>query len=156
MTTRPVLLEAAGPEDAAALAPLHASAFEAPWSAAELATTMAGPSRFAIKAFCVDVLVGFVVAHAAAGEAEILTLAVEPSRRRGGVGRALVDAAAALAAAAGADAMWLEVAEDNAGARALYAETGFEPVGYRRGYYSRPAGAVDALVLRRRLNSAAA
>ena len=39
---------------------------------------------------------------------------------------------------------------------ALYTAAGFEPVGRRRGYYPRPEGAVDALSLRCRLNSAPA
>jgi ribosomal-protein-alanine N-acetyltransferase len=50
--------------------------------------------------------------------------------------------------------LFLEVAEDNAPARALYAQAGFEEVGRRKGYYARPqSAAVDALVLRRRLRA---
>jgi ribosomal-protein-alanine N-acetyltransferase len=45
------------------------------------------------------------------------------------------------------------VAEDNAGALALYARLGFAAAGRRAGYYGRPAGgAVDAIVMRRALN----
>ena len=48
------------------------------------------------------------------------------------------------------------MAADNAAAIALYRSAGFEPVGRRAAYYARPDGpAVDALVLRRTLNSAA-
>ena len=50
----------------------------------------------------------------------------------------------------GASALLLEVRDDNAAARALYARTGFEHVSRRRGYY-QPEG-VDALVLRRLLS----
>ncbi len=76
-----------------------------------------------------------------AGEAEVLTLAVRPAARRRGIGRALVEAAATLAEASAA-AMFLEVAADNPGAVALYAQTGFEIVGRRPGYYGRAGGRV--------------
>ena len=50
--------------------------------------------------------------------------------------------------------MFLEVAEDNPGAIALYERTGFTAVGRRASYYGRPgAQAVDAVVMRRTLNS---
>ncbi|RAI57221.1 ribosomal-protein-alanine acetyltransferase [Roseicella frigidaeris] len=89
---------------------------------------------------------GFVLARAAGGEAEILTLAVRPPARRRGLGGALLAGALAGAVARGAAAMFLEVAAGNAAARALYAGQGFVEVGRRRRYY--PDGS-DALVLRR-------
>lgn len=91
---------------------------------------------------------GFVLARAAADEAEILTLAVVPAWRRRGLGAALLAAAQRRAASLGAAQLFLEVAADNDAARALYAGAGFEAVGLRRGYY---AGGRDALVLRRAL-----
>jgi ribosomal-protein-alanine N-acetyltransferase len=42
----------------------------------------------------------------------------------------------------------LEVAADNAAARALYARAGFVAVGHRPRYYRRGGAAVDALILR--------
>jgi ribosomal-protein-alanine N-acetyltransferase len=45
--------------------------------------------------------------------------------------------------------MFLEVAEDNAAALALYTAAGFATTGRRRAYYRRPGGLlVDALMLR--------
>jgi ribosomal-protein-alanine N-acetyltransferase len=96
---------------------------------------------------------GFVLLRVLVGEGEILALAIEPALRRTGLGRALVDAALTHAAHAGAEAVWLEVAEDNPAARALYADAGFVEIGRRRGYYPRADGPADALVLQRRLNS---
>ena len=50
--------------------------------------------------------------------------------------------------------MFLEVAEDNIAALALYHRAGFAAVGRRRGYYHRAGAApVDAQVLRLDLNS---
>lgn len=91
---------------------------------------------------------GVIIARAVADEAEVLTLAVDPASQRQGIGRALLERAAATAQERGAQAIFLEVAADNAPAQALYAALGFAAVGCRRGYY--PSGG-DALVLRRRL-----
>jgi [ribosomal protein S18]-alanine N-acetyltransferase len=49
--------------------------------------------------------------------------------------------------------MFLEVAADSSGAIALYEGAGFARVGARPGYYARGNNAVDALVMRRDLNS---
>ena len=49
--------------------------------------------------------------------------------------------------------LWLEVAETNAPARALYHRLGFSPVGRRAGYYADQGAPVDALVLRTALNT---
>jgi ribosomal-protein-alanine N-acetyltransferase len=126
-----------------ALAALHAEAFETPWDEASLSTLLASPGVFAVEE-----PEGFILIRVVADEAEILTLAVRPSARRSGLGRHLVEAAVVRAAALGAERMFLEVAEGNVAARALYARTGFTEAGRRRGYYSRNDGTCeDALVL---------
>lgn len=123
---------------------LHASAFPPAdrWGPDALAMLLAMPGTFAQH--IPDV--GFVLARIVADEAEILTLAVVPEARRQGHGAVLLAAAMARAAAQGARVMFLEVAEGNAAARALYAAAGFAAVGRRQRYY--PDGS-DALVLRR-------
>lgn len=138
----------AGPPDLGALADLHAAAFDPSWSAEEIA----GLGALAL----LEDGAGMILLRTVAGEAEILTVGVRPAARGAGVGRRLVEAALAAALGEGADAVFLEVAEDNPAARRLYAGLGFEEVGRRRGYYPRPhAAAVDALVLRRALNTPA-
>ena len=136
------------------MAALHALAFDAPWSAHEIASLTAGPGGFALLAEGGDGLAGFILCRVIVGEAEVLTIAVSPQGRRRGVGGALLAAAMGAAQAAGGRAMFLEVAEDNAAAIALYRAAGFGEVGRRAGYYARPDNrAVDALVLRRDLNT---
>jgi [ribosomal protein S18]-alanine N-acetyltransferase len=130
------------------LAALHRSSFDHPWNAAAIADLLAGPGVFVFHA--PD---GFILARAAAGEAEILTLAVTPAARGRGLGRALLQAATDHVAALGAQSIFLEVGTDNPAALALYAGMGFVPVGRRKGYYVSSAdGAEDALVLRRTLS----
>lgn len=134
------------PAEVPAAAALHAASFPAgeAWSADAIGLLLALPASFGV----LRPGEGFVLASAAAGEAEILTIAVVPAARRQGVGGALLAAALAGARLRGATTMFLEVAEGNAAARALYAAAGFHEVGRRRRYY---ADGADALVLRRDL-----
>lgn len=131
------------PADAPALAALHAAAFPPgeQWDASAIRLLLDMPGGFGL----LEPDAGFVLARVAADEAEILTLAVAPAARRQGHGGALLACAMAAAAARGAATMFLEVAERNAAARALYAAAGFAEAGRRRRYY--PDGA-DALVLK--------
>ena len=145
-------LRTADASDALALAKAHASAFDAPWPPEAFTTLLASPGVFALAAVT-EAPVGLILMRAIAGEAEVLTLAVEPGYRRRGVAQALLQAGLALAEAMGAEDAFLEVAADNPAALALYRKAGFEQAGHRGGYYRRPDGqAADALVLRRTLN----
>ncbi len=125
--------------DAGAMAALHALCFPDAWDAAAIASLLATPGAFAFSSHD-----GFVLARAAGGEAEILTLAVAPPARGRGLGRALLQAAIAKAKALGAETLFLEVGADNPAALALYAGLGFAKVGMRKAYYDGR----DALVLR--------
>ena len=126
-----------------ALAGLHAAAFDAPWSATAFADLLGQAG-----VFLEGDTDGFVLIRTVADEAEVLTLAVRPAARRKGLAACLLRAATARAAAIGATRMFLEVAEDNAPARALYGALGFEAAGRRPRYYLRTDGpAVDALLL---------
>ena len=78
-------------------------------------------------------------------EGEVLTLAVDPMRRREGIGADLLNAAMTRAAESGVARMFLEVSVENTTAIGLYRRMGFETVGGRRRYY---ADGTDALVMR--------
>jgi ribosomal-protein-alanine N-acetyltransferase len=130
-------------DTAARLARIHAAAFSAPWDAAALADMLEQAGVFAIEA--PD---GFILLRTVADEAEILTLAVHPEARRRGLGARLVREGGSAAAARGAARLFLEVADDNTAALALYARAGFTEAGRRPGYYARPDGhRQDALIL---------
>lgn len=145
------MIETAGVEQADMLAALHARSFEKPWSAAEIAKLMENPAVFVIVSRTAQTRHGFAMAWAAAGDAELLTVAVVPESRRRGVGASLVTSAGVAALVRGAASMHLEVAEDNAAARALYAKLGYQEAGRRRAYYAASDGRVDAIVMRRTL-----
>jgi ribosomal-protein-alanine N-acetyltransferase len=140
-------------EDAEALARVHALAFAAPWSAPDIAAMARGHGAFALAARRLGDVAGFILCRTIVDEAEVLTLATAPAHRRQGLARRLLEAAALAAGHRGAARLFLEVAADNAAAIALYQDAGFGRAGVRAGYYSTPAGAVDALVMQRDLNS---
>ena len=139
--------------DALALAKVHAEAFDPSWPPEAFTELLGSPGVFALAAAEGD-LAALILMRAAAGEAEVLTLAVAPAHHRKGVGLALLIAGLELAEGMGAEAAFLEVAADNAAALGLYRKAGFDAVGRRVAYYRRASGPdADALVLRRALNS---
>lgn len=141
------MIERVGAGAAAEFAALHASAFAKSWSAAEIEVMLNNPAVVALAARPAPAA-GFALAWVAAGDAEVLTLAVHPEARRVGMGTQLLEATLQYAIARGARSIHLEVAEDNKAARALYAKRGFQEAGRRIGYYAREGGVVDAIVMR--------
>jgi [ribosomal protein S18]-alanine N-acetyltransferase len=93
-------------------------------------------------------LSGYACFRLAAGEAELLRVAVAPEARGRGLARQLIAAGCERLRAAGVASCHLEVRPGNASALAAYRALGFEPCGHRRAYYRDGS---DALVLRRDL-----
>ncbi len=89
-----------------------------------------------------DRVVGYVVVSVAGDVAELQRIAVDPTRRRGGVASRLLADVTRLALADGAERLLLEVREDNAGALAFYAARGFTELARRPRYYRDGATAV--------------
>lgn len=139
--------------DAEAIAALHASSFDPPWSAASVRSLLALPTTLAVVVDAVHAtLAGYVMIQAAADEAEILSIAVARHRRGHGLGARLLAAAERAASARGARRIFLEVADDNSPAIRLYRRAGFDETGRRKGYYRHAARPpVDALILAKSL-----
>ena len=138
------------PQDMAAL---HRRAFTVPrpWSAVEFADLMTSPHVFVLGDAA-----GFILGRAIAGEAEVLTLAVDPARRRQGRARGLLALFRAEACARKADTAFLEVAENNKAAIALYNGAGYVVSARRKRYFSGDGGVrLDALVMVLRLDATA-
>lgn len=138
----PLQIGRAGVTHAAVMAALHAESIAPPWSAETFATLLGQPGVAGWIAREGEEPVGIMLARAAADEAEILTLAVLPHRRRRGIARHLMAQLAAWAASVNAARLFLEVAEDNIAARALYERSGFTMAGLRNDYYSRGRNAL--------------
>ena len=144
-------------EDARKLPPIHAEDFSRPWSAHEFASLIEQDTVFGFAVWRVGSRrqdpAGFVLARLAAGEGEILTIAVARAHRGQGLGRDLMEAVLRNLHSERAEALFLEVDETNAAAIALYRRLGFQEVARRPGYYEHPGGRsrTDALVMRRDL-----
>ena len=83
-------------------------------------------------------LSGFFVAHTPTEEWELENIVVAESSRRHGLGCQLIEALLDAARQQHARAIFLEVRESNASARALYRACGFQETGRRPNYYSCP------------------
>jgi [ribosomal protein S18]-alanine N-acetyltransferase len=139
-----------GPEDATAMAPIHAASFAEAWTVAVLTRLLRADAARAFGAFAgyQRSPLGFVLAFAAADEAEILTIAVAENHRRAGIGARLLRMLEEHLAEDGIERLFLEVAADNTAAYGLYRRRGFVETGRRKAYYQRPnAPAADALTL---------
>ncbi len=125
------------------LARLHALSFTTPrpWSSAEFADLLT-------RGFLLTEGDAFLLGRVIVDEAELLTIAVPPDQRGRGAAKRLVAAFLEQSRARGATGAFLEVAQDNAPARRVYAQAGFAESGGRRGYYRSPEGRyVDAIVM---------
>ena len=145
-------LSEAEPRDAGAIAALHAASFQRGWSENEIERLLAERNVIAHRAVNGRALSGFILSRIAAGEAEILSVAVAQSRRGKGLARALLDLHLRRLAGLGVRTIFLEVGKNNVPAVRLYRRASFAEVGQRPGYYQQGRdGAVTALVLRRDL-----
>jgi ribosomal-protein-alanine N-acetyltransferase len=147
------IVRAANASDAEALASIHASCFDAPWDAESFRRLLTRPGMFALvaKDAAETDLQSFILVQLAADESEIISLGTHAAARRLGLAHALLSHATAEAARRGAKTMFLEVAEDNSPAVALYRGCGFTLQARRKAYYERRGASADALVLRRAL-----
>ncbi len=128
-------------------AEIHAACFTTPrpWSEPEFADLLASEHVF----LCARPQ-GFALGRIAGPEAELLTIAVLPNYRAQGIGAELLADFHAQATALGATDFFLEVANDNTAAIALYSRAGYAQCGIRKDYYETPRGPrISALVLRR-------
>src|SRR5947209_9380401 len=114
-------VRAIGPAAAADCARLHAASFAHPWSATEFESLLTASNAIADGALGPGGgLLGFALSRHAAGEAEILSIAVARAERGKGIGRALMGAHLGHFAGAGVSSVFLEVEGGNAAALALY------------------------------------
>ncbi|MFG3284623.1 ribosomal protein S18-alanine N-acetyltransferase [Streptomyces sp. NPDC048111] len=109
-----------------------------------------GATRRYVVAECVEDggrrLVGYAGLAAAGGLGDVQTIAAARDQWGTGLGARLLTDLLKHATAFECDEVLLEVRVDNTRAQRLYERFGFEPIGFRRGYYQ--PGNVDALVMR--------
>ena len=99
-------------------------------------------------------LIGYFVAMPGFEEMHLLNVTVASHHEGQGHARRLLAEFYGLSASFAATAVWLEVRESNARARALYEREGFTEAGRRRDYYPAPAGQREDAILMTRLLAA--
>lgn len=101
-------------------------------------------SRYYVVGLMDGALVGYGGLLFVSEEAHVTNIAVQPQRRREGVGRHLLAHLVDTAIDRGALALTLEVRVSNDAAIGLYSQFGFAPAGIRQRYYENSE---DALVM---------
>lgn len=121
--------------------------FASPWPQEAYRTELEGnqSARYVVARDETGAVVGFAGMWVIFDEAHITTLAVDPPRRREGIGQRLLLALVEQAVALGARWMTLEVRPSNTAALVLYRRFGFRDVALRKRYYSD--NSEDALVM---------
>ena len=151
MTGPAITLAEGGPADLDAVMAVMDKSFDPrfgeAWTRSQCAGLLPMPGVWLSLARASGAVVGFALARAAGGEAELLLLAVRGTVRGRGIGKLLLDRFESDALGRGAARVHLEVREGNH-ALSLYERAGFALVGRRRNYYSGHGGATyDALTL---------
>ncbi|MEV5878619.1 ribosomal protein S18-alanine N-acetyltransferase [Streptomyces sp. NPDC052101] len=97
-------------------------------------------------------IVGYAGLTSSGDQADVQTIAVARDHQGTGLGGRLLAELLSAATAFECHEVLLECRVDNVRAQKLYERFGFEPIGFRRGYYQ--PGNVDALVMRLITNQA--
>lgn len=132
--------------DLTAVMAIERAAFSSPWTLATFTGLLGRESTRLWVAEAEGRVVGYAVVWVVADQAELGDLAVRDEFRGRGIGTALLRTAIEEMRRLEVRDLFLEVRISNEGAQRLYERHGFEVVGRRRDYYSRPRE--DALVLR--------
>jgi [ribosomal protein S18]-alanine N-acetyltransferase len=147
------VIEPATLRDAPRLAQLHGASFHRGWGEAEFETMLIERNTLVHRLRLGRKTIGFAVSRMAADEAEILSIAVAAQHRGRGLSRDLLLTHLGHLAGRGVRTVFLEVEENNAPARRLYARAGFAVAGRRERYYQQANGEqLNALLMRRDLS----
>ncbi|MEM7462779.1 MAG: ribosomal protein S18-alanine N-acetyltransferase [Pseudomonadota bacterium] len=135
-------------EDCGRLAEIHAACFSKAWDEQEIERLAAMPGAALwtakLRGRGSAGAQGFVLVRNSGQEAEIITIATDPSQRRHGVGRALMEHVVRELHRDRVKSLFLEVDANNRAAISLYNSLGFKQVGTRKAYYSLAEEDYDA------------
>jgi ribosomal-protein-alanine N-acetyltransferase len=137
-------------EDLPAVRVIEALSFSNPWSdntfRGEIQNTSVSFPMVTVRrpghpvgaAVAVEEVVAYIIYWQIGDDVQVNNVAVHPDCRGLGLGEALMRYAIAKVREAGATFMTLEVRPSNAPALALYKKLGFEIMGTRKNYYTKP------------------
>ncbi len=146
-------------EDIPSVVEIENQCFSLPWSAKSFADSLSREDT--IFLVCVEnsgnhdeqsakdsvsQVAGYMGLYLSFDEASVTNVAVSPTCRKKGYGKALVVASKEAAKAAGAESIFLEVRVSNEPAISLYKKLGFEELGIRKKFYEHPVE--DAIIMK--------
>ncbi|HBL41727.1 MAG TPA: ribosomal-protein-alanine N-acetyltransferase [Ruminococcaceae bacterium] len=120
------------------IAEMEKICFSTPWSQQSLEEELTNPSAHFLVAEFEKQVVGYIGVLDICGEADITNVAVLPAYRRCTIADKLLTQAVKEARERKDEFITLEVRESNQGAIALYTKHGFESVGLRKNFYTKP------------------
>lgn len=126
-------------KDCSHAAHLHQAAFYKGWVEKDFQDFLNDPLVFGLKIQKDDNFCGYILWREIEDEAEILTLVIDPSFQRQGLGNRLLHALFGRLKEKEITKLFLEVAEDNNNAQSFYINNGFTILGKRPNYYERAA-----------------
>ena len=124
---------------------IERKSFIAPWSQRLFEETLRSTISRSVVLEEDGAMLGYMIFYMVDVEAHILNIAVDPTRRREGRAKMLVNWAIKLFKENDITECYLEVRESNRGAQQLYKKFGFTVIGRRRRYYTE--NGEDALVM---------
>lgn len=132
-------------EDLEGIHQVESNAFNDPWSQQAFKDELSNPITTYFVAEQDKEVVGFVGMWEVMGEGQITNVAVHTKERKKGIGKALIEKLIHYSKEKNLDILLLEVRISNAPARALYTLKGFEEIGKRKNYYTKPTE--DAILM---------
>ncbi len=125
-------------DDIEAVSKMEAEFFGQPWSAKGIATYMEKGNTIFLVAKDGEKVIGYAAIVCVLDEGNLVSIAVSEDYRKMGVASELLDIAYCEAKERGVTSINLEVRESNEAAIKLYEKEGFELVGERKNFYSKP------------------
>lgn len=133
-----IVIRTMSEKDSSAVWELEKKCFSVPWSEESIRAMFSEKGYWNLTARDDGSLVGYIGMKAVLDEADITNVAVDPDRRRQGIGKMLLRGLLAKAGDMGIRRIFLEVRVSNTAARALYEQAGFRTVDVRKNYYEKP------------------
>lgn len=133
-----IVIRTMSERDSSAVWELEKKCFSVPWSEESIRAMFSEKGYWNLTARDDGSLVGYIGMKAVLDEADITNVAVDPNRRRQGIGKMLLRGLLAKAGDMGIRRIFLEVRVSNTAARALYEQAGFRTVDVRKNYYEKP------------------
>lgn len=125
-------------DDIAQVAEIERQIFSIPWSEKAFRDSMESDNTIYIVAKENDNVAGYAGMYLSFEEGNITNVAVNPLRRRKGIGEKIVRDILNRAYEKGVRDVFLEVRETNSVAIALYEKIGFKEEGIRKNFYDKP------------------